>query len=229
MKKLVKLLLTLFLLNSSVIICIFTGCTNEIDNKNMAYKKSGEESYLSKDSTINNKKVPYFYYDDYVSKKSSDESEVLSYLNTIKCQSKLTDSDGNNNDNFFYRDYNDGLEVVDMYLYEYIKIPETIEGKKTIKLGGTFENEFPESKGSFFYRASTYSSVGSYNVKTIYIPKFLKEIVNGSFVIDTLERIEVDENNPYYSSKDGILYDKSGKIQLCVPHNHRKKNTDRKG
>ena len=135
-----------------------------------------------------------------------------------------------NNITYYVKEYLDGWEIVDVisnFFYysqdidttkqvEIIKIPESYKNKKIIKLGGTFE--FCETGFYDFYNCLNFN----YNLKKVYIPSTIKEIVKGTFDEnkDKFERIEVDKKNQYYSSKNGILYNKDGTIELCVPNNH---------
>lgn len=200
--------------------CDFTGCQISNDNtqKIEGYFKNGEESYLKEGSIINNKKIPYYYFNDELEKFTNDE-DFINQLN--KYNKTINDSDKD----IVYREYNEGLELVSFCFFypPEIVIPEEIEGKPIIKLGGSLEVE--EAIGDsclynywncFFITPPT----------SIFIPSGVKEIVKGTFDIENLERIEVSKDNPYYSSKDGILYDKSGKIKLCVPLNHHSRNID---
>lgn len=58
-------------------------------------------------------------------------------------------------------------------------------------------------------------------VQVINIGKDVKSIDGKSFYSCwSLERIEVDENNPYYCDVDGVLYTKDMKTLICYPINH---------
>ncbi len=58
-------------------------------------------------------------------------------------------------------------------------------------------------------------------IVVINIGKDVKEIDGKSFYSCwNLERIEVDENNPYYCDVDGVLYTKDMKTLVCYPINH---------
>ena len=200
-----------FLYVCLLLICLYllTGCQN-----NNAYNV---ESYLQEGAVINNKKVPYYGFNDpvelYVAGTNNDVKKVEQYESQVK---SVDYGEG-----FAVRDYNGGVEIVQGgFEEEVLEIPETLDGKPVIKLGGYFEDPEPilneESRYSF------YSCFWNTECKVIYIPSSVKEIVKGTFDIETLEKIEVDKDNPYYSSKDGILYNKDGTIKLCVPNHHRK-------
>ena len=59
---------------------------------------------------------------------------------------------------------------------------------------------------------------GCYYIEEIYISKFVKTIEDMAFLgCEQLTDIVVDEGNPYWSSADGILYDKELKTLYCYP------------
>lgn len=222
----------IFLFLVCILICSAISCQNN-KNKNEeveAYFKSGIESYLKKGSKINNQRIPYYYFNDALEKYSDNEKfieEIYEYDKIYDCDRKTTINGkiGIFNNYIIYREYNNGIEIVSFDCEDShdIKIPEKIGGKKVIKLGGNLEVE-ESIDGSNFY--NYWNCFNSASQSKIYISSTVKEIVKGTFDVETLERIEVDKNNPYYSSKDGILYDKSGKIRLCVPPNHHSRNKD---
>ena len=74
-----------------------------------------------------------------------------------------------------------------------INIPETVT---------TIEN------GVFF---------GCIALQSINIPETVKIIKSAFYLNLSLKEITVDENNPNYSSKDGVLFDKTGKILILFP------------
>lgn len=74
-------------------------------------------------------------------------------------------------------------------------VPETIDGKPVEVL---------------------YFALVSSEVKSIFIPKTVKEIVMWGYPI-SLETIEVDENNEWFSSRDGVLYNKDASILVRFP------------
>jgi hypothetical protein len=195
-----------------LVLCLLllTCCKNGNDN-------NSTESYLQKGSIINNPKIPFYYFNDFVElyEKNNDSDKIKEYGKNIK----------NVEDNSFFaiRDYNTGVEIVQAgFEEEEIRIPEKLDGKPVIKLGGYFKDPEPIGNEEMYY--SYYNCFDSEECEMIYLPSTVKEIVKGTFDIDSLKRIEVSKDNPYYSSKDGILYDKSGKIKLCVPRNHHSKH-----
>ena len=59
---------------------------------------------------------------------------------------------------------------------------------------------------------------GCFAIKEIYIPKFVKTIGEMAFLgCEQLVDIDVAEENPYWSSADGTLYDKEMKTLYCYP------------
>ena len=84
-------------------------------------------------------------------------------------------------------------EVVLMYYCSYsaeFKIPETMEGYPVTKVefGNAFVDDF---------------------MKTLYIPKTVRDVGTSiNYGNRGLQAIVVDEENPYYSSVDGVLYNK---------------------
>lgn len=177
---------------------------------------SYKESYLAPDSKINNKKVPYFYYEIV-----GEGSEWYDNKNVIELKESYKYDEENM---LYYKDYLNGVEIVKCNLMnKNVKIPKSIQGKAVIKLYGYIDKEYKEEDLDYSLRSCFDTNL---NFKVINIPVTVKEIIKGTFDVETLERIEVDKKNPYYSSKDGILYDKSGKIKLCVPPNHPSRNKD---
>ena len=94
-------------------------------------------------------------------------------------------------------------------LYEYIG-----KGKKaTIPDGVEAVREF-----TFDLRASGIGPRGDFSMlKTIVIPKSVKQIKGGFQSCHSLESIEVAEDNPNYRSIDGVLCSKDGKTLLWAP------------
>lgn len=57
-----------------------------------------------------------------------------------------------------------------------------------------------------------------YPAKTLTIPDTIEEITQKSFErLSNLEAFYVDENNPYFQSIDGVLYNKPATVLLCYP------------
>lgn len=201
--------------------CGFTGCQISNDNtqKIEGYFKNGEESYLKEGSIINNKKVPYYYFERYGEESDLQNNEYISSMKTsYKYDQKCR---------IVYRDYLDGVEIIKCdIINSVINIPETINNKKVLKLGGYIDEEYMEADPINYSLRSCFDSYAYTIIEEIKLPASVKEIIYGTFDIESLKKLEVDKSNPYYSSKDGILYDKSGKIKLCVPPNHHSRNKD---
>ena len=67
-------------------------------------------------------------------------------------------------------------------------------------------------------------------LEVIYVGAQVKEIDGKSFyTCNALERIEVDENNPYYCDIDGVLYNKDVTEVICYPIKHSKYLAREKG
>ena len=174
---------------------------------------SGEEkteSYLRKGSVINYKEIPYFYFDDPIEYYKNDEGYVDYYE-----QGKKEYIINEDNDKYIYKEYLDGIEII---MYDgwnpVVEIPEEIDGKPVIKLSGYLDDTDLEQP--FYEWGSCFNNKGE--IEEIIIPSAVKEIVNDVFDIGHIKKIEVSKDNPYYSSKNGILYNKDGTIELCVPN-----------
>lgn len=76
-----------------------------------------------------------------------------------------------------------------------VVIPETIDGKPVEEL---------------------YFALVSSDAKSIFIPKTVKEIIMWGYPI-SLETINVDENNEWFSSRNGVLYNKDGSVLVRFP------------
>lgn len=101
-----------------------------------------------------------------------------------------------------------------------IKIPETLDGEKVVKLGYDVYN----GEADILLESPFENSA----VKTITLPSGLRDIVDGALiprcVNEHLARIEVSKDNPYYTSVDGILYTKDKSCLLYIPFNYPKSN-----
>lgn len=151
----------------------------------------------------------------------------------------------NNTDGLYrVKDEDGGMKIV-KYLGEggEVVIPEEIGGKTVVEIGdGAFRSctgltsvTIPgcvEDIGDeAFYNCSALRSVTVYDgvrdigdmafggtaVRGIYIPPSVDDIGGGAFNNESLERIEVDENNLDYCEVDGVLYDKYMTKLYCYP------------
>lgn len=171
-------------------------------------KEKIDYSYKSKYAKIRCSEVPYYGF--------TDPLETLLYkkYNRAVKHNEKTKYKGD----IGYRDYKNGVEVVSAP--DSGKIPEKIDGKPVIKLGGYLDCS-PESESVDTYFTSFDDGEGIGNAKKITIPSGVKEIVFDTFEsLRDLERINVSPNNPYYSSVNGVLYNKKKTVLLFVPLNH---------
>lgn len=71
--------------------------------------------------------------------------------------------------------------------------------------------KLPEALEKFSTSAFTFTIL-----KELYIPKNVREITFGTVMPDIIE-YTVDEDNPYFSSQDGMLLNKSGDTLYLYP------------
>ena len=62
-----------------------------------------------------------------------------------------------------------------------------------------------------------YALSNTKELTAIYIPESVTEIAPSAFAFSSLERIEVNENNKHYSSKDRVLFNKDLSTLICYP------------
>lgn len=124
---------------------------------------------------------------------------------------------------------NDGEIVLNKYVgkSDEIIIPEQIEGKPVTTLGVYLvlcPNEYYMDNGAVYSDFVKRIKISS-TVKYIYNGNFLANYLYDSETTDSkeipLEYIEVDEKNPYYSSYQGVLYDKNKKRLLSIPYSYK--------
>lgn len=179
---------------------------------------------INKDGNIKlYKYAPYFniiddMYIDYYTANSYLEEYIEKKYD--KKQRKASD-----NPDFYISDYKDGVSI-NIYQGDDVnlKIPDKLDGKKVIKIGCHIVND----EELFCGCASPFASP---KLKSITIPSTVKyisyEALNdrwneGDSYKHFLEKIYVDANNPYYTSKDGILFNKDKTCLLQIPMNYRK-------
>ena len=69
------------------------------------------------------------------------------------------------------------------------------------------------------------NNIESKNIKSITLSKNVREIISGGFEnCINLEMINVDNNNQYYISEDGILYNKEKTVLICYPNNKKEQS-----
>ena len=112
-------------------------------------------------------------------------------------------------------------------------VPETIGGKKvTVIGGGTFYLGSVKIESVVLPDTVTTIEEGAFSrceqLKIISIPKSVSVIEDNVFtypygadIYSNLEEINVDPDNLCYSSKEGIMYDKSGTVLLQYPEKNK--------
>lgn len=152
--------------------------------------------------------IPYF---GYIEKAFWDKNnEDLELFEASIYQSKEYDE-------YYISDYKDGI-CINRYVgnAENLIIPETIDGKKVIKLGSYYGLDIDIG----YFESSAFSKpFDIVNYRSIYIPSGVKEISASTFtsMCPGLREIIVDEKNPYYYSKNGNLYSKEVDKLLVAP------------
>lgn len=114
-----------------------------------------------------------------------------------------------------------------------VTVPETIGGKKvTVIGGGTFYLGSVKIESVVLPDTVTTIEEGAFSrceqLKIISIPKSVSVIEDNVFtypygadIYSNLEEINVDPDNLCYSSKEGIMYDKSGTVLLQYPEKNK--------
>lgn len=194
---------------------------------------------------------------------NGDAGLCLNYDLFAKDYLKSYDKATRRSGDYIITDFQNGV-CINEYIYDESKvkdkklevnIPDKIEGKKVLKLGGACKklwgNEI--SYGYEYFETGFLVNVPSGIDVTVKIPKTVRDICYSSFDNSHLSddwdsyyssnpetdkkaqkyeeafvsKIIVDKDNPYYSSKDGILCTKNGKIKLCIPNNHHSKKNNK--
>jgi len=97
--------------------------------------------------------------------------------------------------------------------------------KSSVDLYEVYESEVEdlEIPASVEYEGIRYdviqisSQIGGENIKTVHIPASIMIMTGGIFSAPNLEWITVDEDNLFFTSVDGILYDKDMHVILAYP------------
>ena len=199
------------LLSASIIAISFSACKDYSDYKN----EVGYKQYIS-DRDTGYKDIPYF--NTYTAGEENSKARKYFNSNIRSCPK-----------GFFYTNYENGICInkyigsSDSFAEEnVINIPETIDGKPVVKLGSYIEKD----EDSGFYDA--FSPFGNIRNCTLNLPSSLKYIESAALweFVGCIEdedlkaksphvyKINVDENNPYYSSRGGILLSKDCKTLL---------------
>lgn len=168
-------------------------------------------------------------YKEYVSDHKSGYSD-LDFFNTdssIENSHKAVEYYKNNSrvsGDFVVTDYMEGI-CINKYLgnSDSINIPDNIEGKNVIKIGSWLRND-----NSFDYVCSPFAGIQDCVVNIPQSVKYIEHNALAKYIghitddekkyIATIIRINVDPNNPFYSSKDGVLYNKNGDTLLYVDY-----------
>lgn len=135
---------------------------------------------------------------------------LLSFALVFCTSCSLNYFGGENEDSFNTTETESGLELTHYTgTSEEITIPKMIDGKKLVKIGGY--NEGGSYMGAFH----------DSKCRTVKISSDIKEIeFEALSSAQNLERIEVDENNKYFTDIDGVLFSKDKKVLLCIPANY---------
>lgn len=178
--------------------------------------------------------IPYYGYIDI--SKVATTNNTYKYkslkINSRKTRNKIIKKYKRSaeNPNYIYAYYKDGIEIV-KYIGKKrdVVIPDFIEGKKVIKIGGYIKKYYESEPISYNY----FSAFADKNVKSVTVSRYVKDIVLDTFEGDNpfsseldLEEIKVSKKNPYYSSDKGIMYNKNKSVLLCVPVNYKSKTID---
>ncbi len=224
MKKILSFSLVIFIFCN----CLLSlgGCTDNNAVSSQSYVQS-EYEFTEEGKIILYQDTPYYGF--------VDEDNQL-------CDRYATDKDGNDklyacikkyetaeeNSDFVVQDYFDGVSIVRYKgKSSTVEIPETLNGKSVIKIGGYLHNYGSDDEPLHIYRSAFDCS----QIKKIVLPKSVREIVYNSFHTvcysekdpsdDILETIEVSPENQYYSSDNGMLYNKDKSVLFCVPSNNK--------
>lgn len=123
-------------------------------------------------------------------------------------------------------------DTLKVYQYEgldtHVVVPDTIDGKKVTALGvGAIGNGIAPEKIESVTLPDTLTSIGDRafcnctNLKSVTIPKNVSSVGKNAFLTDFskpgLTEIKVASGNPYFSEKNGVLFDKSGKTLIAFP------------
>lgn len=203
-----KMNIIIFLIVIFQIFILFPSCNNSVHSN---YKnENGYKEYIS-DSNSGYKDVPYYNVSD-----SMNNSKAAREYYKNNCRRVF---------DYLITDYEDGVCINRFFgtqdSYGTITIPETIDGKPVVKLGGYIEgfdmsqNVIGAFGGYVWVNLKIPSSVKVISAEAIMNSKGMIPEDSRYMFVDVFEFI-VDENNPYYASKNGSLYTKDFKNLLWV-------------
>lgn len=206
-------------------LCCFYGCSGDNGTTSQVLKEQKYE-FDKEGKVILYKDTPYYGFVD------EDEQLIDNNPPTEKGNKKVEKLMKNyrtakDNSDFVIQDYLYGVSIVKYQGKEdTVEIPETLDGKAVLKIGGYYHDYDSSSNVIYFFKPAFDCS----KIKKLILPKTIKEIVHNSFHTvlyseedsseDVLEIIEVSPENQYYCSSDGILYSKDKSALLCVPSNN---------
>ncbi len=213
MKKIFCLILSL---SVTISFCVMLSSCGEKDYSNYKSEEGYEEyiSYSDKgskyanyfsipESIVENEKA-FEYYNNNIRK--CGDFMVTDYLDGVCINDFIATADESNGD--------DG-EII---------IPETLDGKKVIAIGAYCYNKMGSTEEDVYnkFRGAFDSEGVGFDLKLV-LPSGLKYIgclstdqTGTDYVIEGCIEFSVDENNPYYKSKDGNLYTKDMKTLLYL-------------
>lgn len=205
-----KIILSLLIFTMLIFLVSCNPEISEVSKDYSNYKNEvGYHEYIN-DKSSSYEKTPFFNVGDSISYNADAR--------------KFYENNSRKIGNFLVTNYEDGI-CINKYLYSAgydLIIPETLDGKPVVKLGGYLPNTddaFTEVIGAF---------AGNTGINLI-IPASVKFISSNAlefsramipedcrYMFVYISSFEVDENNPYYSSKNGSLYSKDFKNLLWV-------------
>lgn len=200
-----------FILLCLVLLCLFVSCNKDIEYKNM----QGYDEYIS-DSDTGYEDAPYFNAQMY-SVISENKEAVNYYKNNVRRCGR-----------YLITDYKDGVCINRCYNLwgKTINIPETLDGKPVVKLGAYVTEELIGD--TIFYKAvSAFSGIENCVLNIPSTVKYINHETLYEFIgmlTDKMAKespfiaeINVDKDNPYYYSENGILFTKDKKSLLYHP------------
>lgn len=176
-------------------------------------------------------------YEEYISycDKGSKYANYFSVPESIVENKKAFEYYNNNIrkcGDFMITDYSDGVCINDFIATAdeengddgEIIIPETLDGKKVIAIGAYCYNKMGSTEEDVYnkFRGAFDSEGVGFDLKLVlpsglkYIGRLSTDQTGTDYVIEGCIEFSVDENNPYYKSKDGNLYTKDMKTLLYL-------------